>query len=77
MGLVSLFLFNMTMPITLYLLAKEMKGMPGFAFGILTFALFIGYLPVLYGYVRNVGPVPLGLIASLLSLVLLLVFERC
>ena len=77
MGLVSLFLFNMTMPITLYLLAKEMKGMPGFAFGILTFALFIGYLPVLYGYVRNAGPVPLGPIASLLSLVLLLVFERC
>ena len=75
-GLIALFFFNMTMPLTLYLLAEELKGMPGFAFGILTFALFIGYLPVLYGYIRNVSFFPLGMIASVLSMIILLYYVR-
>ena len=70
-GLLALFFFNMTMPLTLYLLAKNMPQMPGFAFGILTFGLFIGYLPTLYGYIRNVAPFPLGTAASLVSLFIL------
>ncbi len=76
MGLLALFLFNMTMPITLYLLAKQMKTAPGLAFGMLTFALFIGYLPVLYGYIYQVLAFPLGTIASLVSMILLLCFGR-
>ncbi len=75
-GLIALFFFNMTMPLTLYLLAEELKGMSGFAFGILTFALFIGYLPVLYGYIRNVSFFPLGTIASVLSMIILLYYVR-
>ena len=71
-GLLALFLFNMTMPLTLYLLAKNMPQMPGFAFGILTFGLFIGYLPVLYGMIRNVPPYPFGSICSAVSLFILL-----
>ena len=70
-GLLALFFFNMTMPLTLYLLAKKMPQMPGFAFGILTFGLFIGYLPTLYGYIRNVEPFPFGTVASLVSLLIL------
>ncbi len=76
MGLIALFFFNMTMPLTLYLLAEELEGMPGFAFGILTFGLFIGYLPVLYGSIRNVPGFPLGTAASLLSMAILLGFLR-
>lgn len=75
-GILALFLFNMTMPLTLYLLAREMKNTPGMVFGILTFGLFIGYLPVLYGYIYKVPAFPLGSIASLLSLILLLSHER-
>lgn len=45
MGVAALFLFNMTMPITLYLLICGFPQMPGFAFGCLTFALFLGFLP--------------------------------
>lgn len=45
MGIAALFLFNMTMPITLYLLICGFPQMPGFAFGCLTFALFLGFLP--------------------------------
>ena len=75
-GIPALFLFNMTMPLTLYLLAGKMKGNPGLAFGILTFALFLGYLPVLYGLARNIPPYPSGTAGSLLSLVLLLLALR-
>ncbi len=70
-GLLALFAFNMTMPLTLYLLARKMKKLPGMAFGILTLALFIGYLPVHYGYLKNLTPYPFGTIASLVSLVML------
>ena len=48
-GVCALFLFNMTMPITLFALAQKMQGCKGFSFGILTFALFLGFLPAFYG----------------------------
>ena len=45
-GLMAVFLFNMTMPMTLWAATKLLPGAKGFAFGLLTFALFVGYLPV-------------------------------
>nr|WP_300911556.1 hypothetical protein [uncultured Acetatifactor sp.] len=70
-GLAALFLFNMTMPITLYWLARSMPRMPGFAFGLLTFALFLGFLPTCFGVAAAVdGPV-LGCAGSVLSMLLL------
>ena len=74
-GLIALFFFNMTMPLTLYLLSEELKGTPGFAFGILTFGLFLGYLPVLYGVFVQISPV-FGTFASIISMFLLLVFVK-
>ena len=44
-GLPAVFLFNMTMPLTLFAMARLFPGARGFAFGTLTFALFLGYLP--------------------------------
>ena len=44
-GLLAVFLFNMTMPLTLFAMARLFPGARGFAFGALTFALFLGYLP--------------------------------
>ena len=44
-GVLAVFLFNMTMPITLWAAARVLPGCKGFAFGLLTFALFLGYLP--------------------------------
>lgn len=44
-GLLALLLFNMTMPLTLFAMARLFPGARGFAFGTLTFALFLGYLP--------------------------------
>jgi len=48
-GLIGLLLFNMTMPITLQALAQKMPGAKGFSFGLLTFALFLGFLPFYLG----------------------------
>ena len=48
-GVLALFLFNMSMPITLHTLAKAMPGCKGFSFGLLTFALFLGFLPTYFG----------------------------
>lgn len=47
-GTAAVFLFNMTMPITLWAAARLLS--PGLAFGTLTFALFLGFLPVWLGW---------------------------
>lgn len=44
-GILAVFLFNMTMPITLWAVARILPGSKGFSFGLLTFGLFIGFLP--------------------------------
>ena len=41
-GIIAILLFNMTMPITLICLVNLLNNNKGMAFGILTFALFIG-----------------------------------
>ena len=48
LGLGALFLFNMTMPLTLRAAAGLFPGMKGFSFGLLTFGLFLGFLPVYF-----------------------------
>jgi len=72
LGVLAVLLFNMTMPLTLRALANRLPQAPGFAFGTLTFALFIGAFPMLLGLTQIVRPGwPLGLLA-LMSLILLL-----
>ena len=70
-GLTALFLFNMTMPITLYTLACRFPKLPGFSFGCLTFGLFLGFLPVYFGWNFPVSGPVLGALGSVLSLLLL------
>ena len=71
-GTVAVFLFNMTMPITLWAAARLMPGGKGFAFGLLTFALFIGYLPSWLGW-PSVLTTPLAnALAAVVSAVILL-----
>lgn len=70
LGLAAVFLFNMTMPVTLYWLVCRLPKRPGFAFGFLTFALFLGFLPVYFGLEMGAGNM-LGCAGSVLSLLLL------
>ena len=68
-GVLALLLFNMTMPMTLFALAQTMPGCKGFSFGLLTFALFLGYLPSYLG----AGPIGgMGMAAVALASALLL-----
>lgn len=70
-GLLAVFAFNMTMPLTLWGAARIFHGAKGFAFGLLTFALFLGSLPLLLGMpmaAGNGGLYAIGAIGSVLLL---------
>lgn len=46
LAIFGMFLFNITMPITLVAISNVLPGRPGFAFGLTCLALIIGALPV-------------------------------
>ena len=71
-GTLAVFLFNMTMPVTLWAAAKCMPGAKGFAFGTLTFALFLGFLPSWLGWPSLLTASWSYAAVSLISLLLLL-----
>jgi len=50
LGILAILFFNMTMPITLTALSNILFNNKGMAFGLLTVALFIGAVPVFFGY---------------------------
>ena len=54
LGILAILFFNMTMPITLIALSNIMDNNKGMAFGLLTFALFIGYVPVFLGFTKGI-----------------------
>lgn len=72
LGLAGLFLFNMTMPVTLYWMVSCMPQMPGLAFGFLTFALFLGFLPGYFGLSAFWEDGVTGCAGCVLSMLLLL-----
>lgn len=69
-GVAAVFLFNMTMPLTLWACARLLPGSRGFAFGLLTFGLFLGFLPAALGVGSLTGET--AALLALLSLPLLL-----
>ncbi len=70
-GLLALLLFNMTMPITLQLLVDRFPHLAGFSFGLLTFALFLGFLPTWFRLENPLAGNWMGLLLSLVSLLML------
>jgi MFS transporter, FSR family, fosmidomycin resistance protein len=46
LAIIGMFLFNITMPITLVVISNILPGRPGFAFGLTCLALILGALPV-------------------------------
>ena len=69
-GVLALFFFNMTMPITLFALSRSMPGCKGFSFGLLTFALFLGFLPTYMG-AGTIGGLGMALVAAASAVLLL------
>jgi MFS transporter, FSR family, fosmidomycin resistance protein len=49
-GIVGIFVFNFTMPVTLVAISNVLNGRAGLAFGITTLALFIGAVPTYTNY---------------------------
>lgn len=70
-GVLAVWLFNMTMPLTLGALALISPGCKGFAFGALTLGLFLGSLPHLLGCDNLPHTPAVYAITALLSLGLL------
>ena len=68
LGLFAVFLFNATMPLTLWAAARLLPGAKGFAFGALTFALFIGFLPSFFGWAPPLSGRLLFAFGALISL---------
>ncbi len=71
-GILAVLCFNCTMPVTLFAAYKIVRGLPGFSFGLLTFALFLGLLPSYFGFSAPDSAAWFGVGACVLSLVLLL-----
>ncbi len=70
-GTLAVFLFNMTMPVTLWAVARCLPGAKGFTFGLLTFGLFLGFLPSWMGWPSLLTGAWSYAAAALLSLTLL------
>lgn len=75
-GTAAIFLFNMTMPVTLWALAQRMPGCKGFSFGLLTFALFLGFVPVGLGVAPSSANWLLAALSILSALLMLPGVER-
>ncbi|MBQ8824045.1 MAG: hypothetical protein IJZ64_02300 [Ruminococcus sp.] len=71
MGLMAVFLFNMTMPITLSLLAMQFPYAKGMMFGLLTFAIFIGLIPSYFCSINQFSKPWIYVLLSVASLLLL------
>lgn len=70
-GILAVLLFNMTMPITLISLANIFNNNKGLAFGLLTFALFLGAVPIFFGYIDILFN-PIGLFAITMTSAIIL-----
>ena len=56
-GILGVFFFNMTMPLTLTAIASVCEGKYGFSFGMTTFALALGFIPTVFGAGKLFSPV--------------------
>ncbi len=71
-GILAVFFFNMTMPVTLWAVARLMPGVKGFSFGFLSFGLYLGFLPSALGLPNLLTAPWVCSVVALVSLALLL-----
>jgi FSR family fosmidomycin resistance protein-like MFS transporter len=69
-AIIGMFLFNITMPITLVAISNLMPGKPGFSFGLTCMALLLGTLPFLIGTIIKISNTFLFVIIILSSITL-------
>lgn len=71
MGLLAVFLFNMTMPITLSMIGMHFPKAKGMMFGALTFAIFVGLIPSYFCNIMHLSQTWIYILLSVISLLLL------
>ncbi|MGN0004880.1 MAG: hypothetical protein ACI37Z_02720 [Candidatus Gastranaerophilaceae bacterium] len=78
LAILGMFLFNLTMPITLTALANMMPNHKGLAFGLTTSALLIGFLPVICGFKvsQSMFTAEIVLISAVVTAVSLKLYEK-
>ena len=72
-GIFGIFLFNMTMPVTLVAVSNLLPGRPGFSFGLTTVALVTGAIPTFFSYKKILSNEPVSLTLILVSAVILFI----
>ena len=72
LALCALFLFNMSMPLTLFQSARLLKGAKGTAFGLLTAALFMGVVPFFLGAQIPASNILFGALAAVSGVLLVI-----
>ncbi|MCL2114636.1 MAG: MFS transporter [Methanobrevibacter sp.] len=78
MGILAIFTFNISMPITLIGLANTFNNNKGFAFGLTTFALFLGAVPVLLKFETVFfNPISLFIIIIITTIILYMGLKSC
>ena len=70
-GMTGIFLFNLTMPVTLVAISNLLPGRPGFSFGLTTCALVAGSLPTFFSYKLFLSKDQVILILILISTIIL------
>ena len=75
-GIIAVFFLNMTMPATLFLMANLFPGAKGFSFGLLTFALFIGF-SIVFSQVTVIPATPLDLFGLCIASIVALCISMC
>lgn len=72
-GIVGLFLFNLSMPVTLVAVSNVLPGRPGFSFGLTTFAIIAGALPTFFNTKTFFSETPLILTFVVFSTIILFI----
>lgn len=79
--MLSILFFNMTMPLTLSFMHRVFEDKPGFAFGILMLALFLGTLPMMIwrnmSFSSHAGLTFLCGISLLMMLAVIEIMKKC
>lgn len=70
-GIIGLFFFNLTMPVTLVAISNVLSGRPGFSFGLATFAIITGALPTFFPYKALIGVNPVLITLTIISAITL------
>ena len=71
LGIAGMFLFNITMPVTLTMTSNILPGRPGMAFGLTCMALVLGTLPAFSEFNTGLGnPVFIGIVIAVSAVTL-------